>query len=206
MTTLTNEQIIDLVSVETLTKDLKEKIGELTKQSEELTPKVDQYDPVTVGRFSRRTSLELVKSLPEFRGESQTYPAWREAAFFAMNYYIEGTENYYVAMGIFRNKITGAANAKLSAFNTVLNFKAIIARLDHCYADKRSLQALENELSILRQGNQSISNFYDTFDEHISLIINKSEMSYSNNEGIANTLNECARENALHFRTMSSFK
>lgn len=114
-----------------------------------------------------------------------------------MNYYPPNTENNYIAVGILRNKITGTANDKLASFNTVLNFKAIIARLDQCFGDKRSLQALENELSILRQGEKSISDFYNLVDQHLTLIINKNKMSYPNNDDIANALNERARDNAL---------
>ena len=105
---------------------MKGKISELTKQFEGLTPRIEQYDPVTVGHFSKGTSLDVIKSLPEFRGENQTYSAWREAEFIYIYIYCtKGTENYYVAMGIFRNKITGAANAELSAFNMDFNFKAL---------------------------------------------------------------------------------
>lgn len=196
---LNREQIVDIVSasVEALTEQLREQLRGLTRQFEELTPRVETYEPVTVSRFSRGNSLDLVKSLPEFKGESQTYPAWRDAAHFAMEYYTEGTENFYIAMGIFRNKITGAANAKLSSFNTILNFKAIISRLDQVYADKRSLQSLENELSILRQGTLSITEFYDKIDQQLTLIVNKNKMSYSTNVEVITVLNERARENAL---------
>lgn len=196
---LTREQIVDMisVSVEALTDDLSRRIGALTQQLEGLNPRVETYESVTIARGNRGNTLDLIKSLPEFRGEMSAYPAWRDAAQFAMDYYPEGTENYYIAMGIFRNRIVGAANAKLSSFNTVLNFKAIISRLDQCYADKRSLQALENELSILRQGGKTISDFYDEVDAHLTLIINKNKMSYSGNDEVVIALNERARENAL---------
>lgn len=196
---LTREQIVDLVtaSVEALTLNLQQQITGITQQFERLNPQVETYEPVTVGRFVRGNSLDLVKSLPDFSGESQAYPAWRDAAHFAMEYYTENTESYYIAMGIFRNKITGTANAKLSSFNTVLNFKAIISRLDQVYADKRSLQSLENELSILRQGTISIIDFYDKVDQQLTLIINKNKMSYSNNPEVVAVVNERARENAL---------
>lgn len=196
---MSKEQIVDIVSasVEALTTGLRDQIRELTQQFQNMTPRVETYEPVTVNRIRRGSSLDLIKSLPEFKGESGTYPAWREAAHFAMEYYTEGTENFYIAMGIFRNKITGAANAKLSSYNTVLNFSAIISRLDQVYADKRSLQSLENEISILRQGTLSIVEFYDKVDQHLTLIINKNKMSYSNSEDIIAVLNERARDNAL---------
>lgn len=195
----TRDEVLSLVSagVEALTEDLKKQIASLTQQFANLTTqKVETYEPVKLG-VCRGSSLDLIKSLPEFRGDMQSYPAWRDAAHFAIGYYTEGSENYYIAVGILRNKITGTANDKLSSFNTVLNFRAIIARLDQSFADKRSLQVLENELSILRQGKLSISDFYDAVDKHLTLIINKNRMSYPENEDIANALNERARDNGL---------
>lgn len=197
--TMTRDELLRLVeaSVETMTTRLTAQITDLTNQLQCLKPpSVEAYEPVALGNF-RGTSLDLVKSVPEFKGEIKAYPAWREAAHFAMNYYPPNTENNYIAVGILRNKITGTANDKLASFNTVLNFKAIIARLDQCFGDKRSLQALENELSILRQGEKSISDFYNLVDQHLTLIINKNKMSYPSNDDIANALNERARDNAL---------
>lgn len=196
---LTRDEAIGLISVtvEAVTEELATKIEALTQRFENLSPRVETFEPVSIPDNSRGNSLDLIKSLPEFKGDVQSYPAWRDAAHFAMRYYPEDTENYYIAIGVFRNKITGMANAKLASFNTVLNFNAIIARLDQCYADKRSLQALENELSVLRQGELAISEFYDLVDEHLTLIINKNKMTYSSNEEVAIALNERARDNAL---------
>lgn len=193
------EEIVRLVeaSVDALTSHLTAQITDLTEQLQCLKPpSVEAYEPVVLGN-NRGSSLDLIKSLPEFRGETKSYPAWRDSAKFAIEYYRENSENYYIAVGIFRNKITGAANDKLASFNTVLNFKAILARLDQCFGDKRSLQSLENEMSILRQGDNSISDFYDAVDQHLTLIINKNKMSYPNDDGITNALNDRARDNAL---------
>lgn len=171
---ISREQIVDIVSasVEVLSKRLTAQVDELVGKFEQLQPPtVQKYEPVSVppvGALGH--SLDLIKSLPEFKGTYSAYPAWRDAAHFAMAYYLEGTANHYIAMGIFRNKIIDSANAKLSAFNTVLNFTAIMARLDQCYADKRPLQVLENELSILQQGQRSITQFYDMVDEHLTPI------------------------------------
>lgn len=181
----TRDEIIGLV---TATVDI------IASQLQQLQiKKVETYEPVSLGGATG-TSLDLTKSLPEFRGDLAAYPAWREAAHFAINYYKENTEPYYIAMGIFRNKIVGTANDKLSAFNTILNFKAKIARLDQCFADKRSVQVLENELSILRQGKLSINEFYDEVDKHLTLIINKNKMTYSNNEEISKALSQGQRK------------
>lgn len=142
-------------------------------------------------------SLDLIKSVPEFDGDKKAYPAWRKAASFAMAYYPENSEKYYVATGILRNKIIGSANTTLSSFNTVLNFRAILDRLDKSFADSRPLHNLENELSILRQDNLSLTDFYDTVDKQLTLIIYKQIMSLNGQDDLIATLNERARENAL---------
>lgn len=193
------EEILRIVeaAVEVMTTDLTRQIASLTEQLQGLKPpSVEAYEPAVLGQ-SKGTSLDLIKSLPEFKGDTKAYPAWRDAAKFAIDYYTEGTENFYIAVGIFRNKITGDANDKLAAFNTVLNFNAIIARLDQCFGDRRSLQALENAMSILRQGDKTISEFYDDVDKHLTLIVNKNKMGYPGNDEVTNVLNDRARENAL---------
>lgn len=161
-------------------------------------PRVTPFLPVAIypNIPNNGTSLHLIKSLPEFKGEASEYPPWREAAHFAMRYYNEGSENYYIAMGILRNKITGAANVALSSFNTILNFYAIIERLDQSYSDKRPIHVLESELSVLRQGDLSLQEFYDSVDRQLTLIINKIKMN-NNSEEILVALNLRARENAL---------
>jgi len=48
----------------------------------------------------------------------------------------DGSSKHYKALGILRNKIKGSADMVLSSFDTPLNLKAIINRLDFTYADK----------------------------------------------------------------------
>lgn len=199
---LNKEQVEKIVNEtnERTRQQLSEQINRLTLAIDQLKPlSVEQYDPVSINPLvpENTSSLDLIKSLPEFSGDSVSYPAWRSAAEFAINYYPEGSEKYYIAMGIFRNKIIGSANATLASFNTVLNFKAILTRLDQEYADKRPLYVLENELSILRQDNLSIAEYYNRVDKKLCLIINKQIMSYGGNREIIAILNERARENAL---------
>lgn len=198
---VTREQVLEIVSVatENTKQDLAEQLNQLTLAVNRLSPpSVQSYKPVSINPLvSDNASLDLIKSLPEFKGDPSTYPAWRTAAHFAMKYYQEGSEKYYIAMGIFRNRITESANATLSSFNTVLNFNAIIARLDQSYSDKRPLYVLENELSVLRQDNLSISEYYDKVDKQLTLIINKQIMTHTGNDVIIAALNERSRENAL---------
>lgn len=196
------EEVLDIVNTsnERTKQELGEQIRRLTLAVSRLEPaSVEPFLPVSINPLieQNNASLDLIKSLPEFKGESSTYPAWRSAAEFAMNYYKEGSERYYVAMGIFRNKIVDSANTTLASFNTVLNYKAIISRLDQTYADKRPLYVLENELSILRQNNLSIAEYYDKVDRQLSLIINKQIMTHSGNNDVVEALNDRARDNAL---------
>lgn len=83
----------------------------------------------------------------------------------------------------------------LSSFNTVLNFKAIIARLDFTYSDKRPIYLIEQELSTLRQGNMTLLEFYDEVEKKLTLLTNKTTMSYES--VVANCMNEKYRMDAL---------
>ena len=78
-----------------------------------------------------------------------------------------------------------------------LNYKDILSRLDQTYADVRPLHVLENELSILRQENLSLTEFYDAVDRQLTLIINKLIMTYNGKDEIVLALNDRTRENAL---------
>lgn len=199
---MNEQQVENLVraALAQTTAQFEQQIGALNQQIQELQPPVvEELRPVTIDPAVApgNASLDLIKSLPEFSGDVASYPAWRSAAVFAMDYYPLGSEKCYVATGILRNKITNSANATLSAFNTVLNVKAILRRLDQSYSDKRPIHVLENELSVLRQENLTISEFYDAVDKQLTLIINKQIMSHSGNDQLIAAFSDNARENAL---------
>ena len=196
---VTREQVLEIVRTtnERTTQELVNRIEEISLALGSLQPpNVEPYLPVSINPAIApcNSSLDLIKSLPEFSGEASSYPTWRSAANFANNYYYEGSEKYYLAIGILRNKIIGTANLTLSSLNTVLNLKSIIARLDQTYADKRPIYVLENEMSILRQGDLSITDYYN---KHLTLIIYKQIMTHEENNKIIEAFNERARENAL---------
>lgn len=189
------ESAVDVTKVEIL-----EHIRNLTIAVEQLKPsRVEPLTPVAIqpGAATGNTNLDLIKSLPQFSGNVNEYPAWRESAKFAINYYSKGSEAYYVAMGILRNKIIGEANSTLSSFNTIFNFDAILSRLDQSFSDKRPLYLLENELSVLRQGKLTINEYYDQVNKQLTLIINKILMTNTGKEEVIEALNERARANAL---------
>jgi len=76
----------------------------------------------------------------------------------AMGQYAVGSERFYSALSILKNKITGMANDALTHNGTVFNFDAIMARLDFVFSDKRPIHIIEQELSVLRQGSFHFKN------------------------------------------------
>lgn len=141
--------------------------------------------------------LDIVKSLPDFDGKLENYVSWRQAAHTAYKVFEQynGSSKHYQAVGIIRNKVKGPADAVLASFNTVLNFSAIIARLDFTYSDKRPLHLIEQELSTLRQGNLSVLKFYDEVERNLTLLTNKTLMTYDRN--LASAMNSKYRADAL---------
>ena len=138
-------------------REFDKEIGNLKKQLSDLeltqTIAVEEYKEIEISPLvSCNESLDVVKSLPEFEGKIEQYVSWRQAAHTAYKVYTkyEGSSKYYQAVAIIRNKIRGSADAVLASFNTILNFKAIIARLDFTYSDKRPIYLIEQELSTLR--------------------------------------------------------
>ena len=162
------------------------------------TPEVAPYKDVEINKEIRcDESLEVVKSLPDIEGKHETYVSWRQAAHTAYKLFepYDGSSKHYQAVAIIRNKIKGQADMVLSSFNTVLNFKAIIARLDFTYSDKRPIYLIEQELSTLRQGNMTLLEFYDEVENKLTLLTNKTTMSYES--VVANCMNEKYRMDAL---------
>lgn len=92
----------------------------------------------------------------------------------------EASMQFCQALMIIRNKITGAASNILNNYNTPFIFEAIIDRLDFTNADKRPLYVLEQEMLVLQQNRLTIDEFYDKVNEKLNAIINKINMSYSN--------------------------
>lgn len=202
MSLVTAEHVEQLIRAATvgINNTFTARLNEVAARLDNITPAViEPFRPVVIDATVNcgNYSLDLIKSLPDFDGDSVSYPAWRAAAKFAMEYYPENSEKFYVATGIMRNKVIGTANSTLSSFNTVLNYKAILAKLDQTYSDKRPLHVLENELSILRQDGSTITEFYDQVDKQLTLITNKQIMTYHGQDDLVDALNERARENAL---------
>jgi len=93
----------------------------------------------------------------------------------------------------------GAAHDALTNHGTVLNFQAILSRLDFIYSDKRPIHILESELSILRQGCMTITEFYNEVNKKMTLLINKTIITYGKDSVITKETNKTIRSNALTF-------
>lgn len=159
-----------------------------------------ELKPVVIDRQIRcEETLDLVKSLPEFKGDHLSYVSWRQAAFAAHKVFegYEGSSKYYQAVALIRNKVVGSADAVLSSFNTILNFQAIISRLDFTYADKRPIYLIEQEMSTLKQGKLSIFEFYEAVERKLTLLINKTLMTNEGNAELIHSLNVKYRQDAL---------
>ena len=160
---------------------------------------VTEYKTQTIDdQITCTECLDVIKSLPEFSGINiNSYVSWREAANNSISLYIKGSRRYFAALTILRNKITHSANDVLTNHGTVLNYDAIIARLDFAYADKRPAHIIEQELSILRQGSMSIIDFYNEVNKKLTLLINKTIMTHGTESSLTKELNLANRRNAL---------
>lgn len=176
-------------------------IEELNKKFSDIvvrTPEVVPYKDVEIRTgIQCDESLEIVKSLPEFDGKQECYVSWRQAAQTAYKIFedYEGSSKHYQAVAIIRNKIKGTVVMTLASFNTALNFRAIIDRLDFTYSDKRPVHLIEQELSTLRQGNMTILQFYGEVEKKLTLLVNKTIMTYDRD--VAASINEKYRADAL---------
>lgn len=182
-------------------RQFEEKLKELGKRVTELSvdvPEVEKYEEATIrDNVLCRETLDIAKSLPEFEGKHETYVSWRKAAHTAYRVYekYNGSSTHFQALGIIRNKIRGTADMILASFDTPLNFRAIINRLDFTYADKRPIYLIEQEMSTLRQGNLTLLEYYDEVERKLTLLTNKTIMHYDGD--LAASLNEKYRMDAL---------
>lgn len=162
-------------------------------------PQVETYERVVPNpNVKCDVKLDIVKSLPTFSGNHDEYVSWRQAASDAYEVFkrYDGSEAHYEAVVIIKNKICGNARALLTSHNTVLNFDAILARLDCTYADKTSLRVLRQNLEMVQQRDADLMAYYDEVERKLTLVTNKIVMSH--NPDTAAILNKEVRDDALH--------
>lgn len=176
-TTLEMEAVVEQMRI------LQEQIVTMREQLSLLdnTPKIEEYQEVKVNVHDvKDVSLDMFKTLPEFNGDRDKYPAWRNSAMNVMKIFENHKDKpkYFEALNIVRNKIIGAASESLTNYNTVFNFDAIISRLDFTYADKRPIYIIEQEMIVLQQRNSTIEDFYDSVNKKLNALINKINMTH----------------------------
>lgn len=141
-----------------------------------------------------------IKNLAPFNGNREQYAAWRKQATTTMKMYEahKPSGKYFTALNILMNgKITGMALDELTSHNTPLNFEAIIKRLDHAYAEKRSLELLRQQMRFLSQGPKTPMDFYDTIEKHLNIIIGKIQIEYEGKSDVISTWVDDARRDGL---------
>lgn len=179
---------------------LRAEISSLKEQVERLigTNEITEYSVEVIdSAIVCEESLDVVKSLPSFSGKENSYVSWREAANNCMSLYKRGSKRYFAALTILRNKVVDEANAVLTNHGTILNFDAILSRLDFAYSDKRPIHIIEQELSVMRQGSLSIIEYYNEINKKLTLLINKTIMTYGSNVEIIKEFNGRNRQYAL---------
>jgi len=137
-------------------QELEGRIGAISLTNTE----VKAYEAISIDTSIKcEEPLDVVKSIPEFDGKQENYVSWRQAANAAYTVFkpFNGSSRHYQAVAIIRNKIRGNADAVLASFNTVLNFEAIVARLDFTYADKTRVRVIQQQLGTMRQGELSLN-------------------------------------------------
>lgn len=199
LTELQKKQIRDLIKETLETGPLPRKVDELNKNFQRLrgVNSVEEYRAQVIDEAIVCTeSLDVIKSLPTFDGKT-SYVSWREAANNSMSLYKPGSRKYYAALTILRNKIIDESNDILTNHGTVLNLEAILSRLDFAYSDKRPLHIIEQEISIMRQGSQTILDYYNEVNKKLTALINKTIMTHGTNGELTNELNRKNRQHAL---------
>ena len=182
-------------------KSFNEKLQEIKQGFQKVsvgTPSIEVYKDAEIrASVVCVETLDVMKTLPEFEGKNETYVSWRKAAHAAYKVFenFDGSSKHYQALVILKNKIKGPADTVLSSFDTPLNFKAIINRLDFTYADKRPIYLIEQEMSTLRQGNLTLIQYYEEVEKKLNLLINKTIMTYESK--IASQINDKYRSDAL---------
>jgi len=142
-----------------VTQVFKTQLEEVEQQMQSLrveTPQVEAYKKWEDGKSSLTSRR----------------PGWCVDAYEIFKPY-HGSEEHYQAASIIQNKIRWSAWGLLVAQTTVLNFVAIIARLDCTYADKTSLLVLRQGLETVRQCKLSLMQYYDDVEKRLTFITNK---------------------------------
>lgn len=142
---------------------------------------------------------DCIRDLQVFDGNPVQYISWvHNVESILADYEIARNKPIYKAiLQHIRQKVRGPADTALISYNIFdESWEKIKSCLSLHYADKRDVQTLEYELSVMRQGNSSIDEFYAKVNHQLSLIINKIKTDTYSNETIE-ALISCYRNRAL---------
>lgn len=109
---------------------------------------------------------DLIRMIPEFEGNPRNLPRWIESVdqkLAVSKRFVPADDLPWILpiwIGIIRDKITEKANDALSASHTPLEWDAIKTTLIEYFGDKTDLSSLVSKLTSLKQGSNSVTEFY----------------------------------------------
>lgn len=140
------------------------------------------------------TDLQEIRKLPDcvrdlqiFDGNPVQYISWVHNVESILRDYeiIKHKPIYRAIIQHIRQKVRGPADTALISYNI---FDDSWEKIKNClslhYADKRDVQTLEYELSVMRQRGNTIDEFYAKVNHQLSLIINKIKTDNYSNETV----------------------
>lgn len=143
--------------------------------------KVTEYEDIKPLFASGDTiQLDAFKVLPEFNRDEKIYRSWRSQVSNLMNQIklFQTHPKYGTALSIIRAKITGAASDILINNSTAHNIDAIIDRLDFSCSDQRPLYVIKAEMTMIKQHNKTLQEFYDAINQALNMVLTKITMTY----------------------------
>lgn len=109
---------------------------------------------------------DLIRLVPEFNGDPRNLPRWIESVEQKLNeckkFVLPNDipQMLPIWMDIIRDKLTEKANDALSASHTPLEWDAIKTTLIEYFGDKSDLSSLVSRLTNLKQGSDTVMEFY----------------------------------------------
>lgn len=185
-----SENMAQIAQIEAALAELKLKNDALTAKVQTLeecrttflnSTKITEYSDITT-TYTNGDGIQLdaFKVIPEFNGDKKVYRSWRTQVHKLMTQIADfkAHPKYAAALAIIRAKITKGASDILINNNTAHNIDAIIDRLDFSYADQRPLYVIEAEMTMIKQRNHSLQEYYDEINQALNMVLTKIAMCY----------------------------
>lgn len=117
---------------------------------------------------------DAIKDLPTYEGNPRTLFDFIDNVEEILIALISVTNTGYkkIILRAIRNKITGQANEVLNMYGTPTDWNEIKQNLITHYADKRNETSLIRDLHLIKQGPETVENFYSKVIEILSVITN----------------------------------